>query len=598
MPYTFGGSTQTPYTLGGPHKENNSTWCSTSIPDRAEPVDKPDSKVISKRKKPSSTEPREPTSPSASQSKKRAKPPPPVEVEGLEYRETSKKHSNKKESVKSSHKVNKSSKDKEDSKAVKRTSSSQSLKRGGTPRGRGSDGLTPRNRAKNESDTLVDELHGVEAVYVPCESRPSVPVVETPVVKEVKPVIDLPNWKRPDKYVHTDRVHETYDLDERDDKWLRRLPAEFQLAANMDRALDLFELLVTHFEFDFAQHHRSATGSIFTEVQGEIPTLDMLRKNLVDEITHRLHGEVGADQIEQCYQYWCDKRKTHKIPLLRSLQDVLRPTGGTAAMANRGNCAREIAYAYHTLNARLKSPMSMAPNRGDPLPPVQGEVDDDPDKGQRMCDSCGRWGTSTTVRRTGGLCICRWCLKNRGQKRQSVSTDQATDDWPADLDSNTASKRLPCPEDYIGVVVEKTFSGYGLCRGTITRYDSDQDLFLVRFNDGDEEEYGEHEVRMMLTVPEQAPPEPVTEAGKKAQEDALAGIVTKGRSKGGGNKKGRGRSGHRPASPRSTAPKAEPPPEAVVEELPQSTAAVVSSKPCGRFGHRPDCMCHVRARGR
>lgn len=56
-------------------------------------------------------------------------------------------------------------------------------------------------------------------------------------MQEVKYVIDLPDWKRPDRYVHTERVHEMYDADERDDKWLRRLPAEFQLAANPDRSV-------------------------------------------------------------------------------------------------------------------------------------------------------------------------------------------------------------------------------------------------------------------------------------------------------------------------------------------------------------------------
>ena len=48
------------------------------------------------------------------------------------------------------------------------------------------------------------------------------------------------------------------------------------------------------------------------------------------------------------------------------------------------------------------------------------------------------------------------------------------------MNNSAVDIRESSPEDYIGVVVEKTFSGYGLCRGTITGWKPELELFSVR----------------------------------------------------------------------------------------------------------------------
>ena len=114
---------------------------------------------------------------------------------------------------------------------------------------------------------------------------------------------------------------------------------------------------------------------------------------------------------------------------------------------------------------------------------------------------------------------------------------------------------------------------YGLCRGTVTAWVPKAEMFKVNkpcliglaavgfncyahwqveFFDGDEEEYGEHELRTMLTVPEQAhlgcssdcfdlcsasqaPAQPVTAAGRRA---ALEPAPARGRGRGRGRGNG------------------------------------------------------------
>ena len=56
-----------------------------------------------------------------------------------------------------------------------------------------------------------------------------------------------------------------------------------------DRIQDLFELMLTHFELDFSMHHRAATGSIFNEVEGELPSPEMLGEGgLGRDVSHPL----------------------------------------------------------------------------------------------------------------------------------------------------------------------------------------------------------------------------------------------------------------------------------------------------------------------
>jgi len=254
------------------------------------------------------------------------------------------------------------------------------------------------------------------------------------------------------------RRHESYDVEDDDALWLDALSDDDRFyPEDAQKAYDLIEQVFTAFEYHWASLHNMLGDSIFVRVKSlKLPTEKDINEAFCHEVVQSVGGKLTERQVRIIHQHWCHKRETRRMPLIRELQDVLRPS-------------RKKFRIGSTLTADIvMSPHGTASGLGE----KDAEL-------TRLCDQCGRWDHLSYVRKLGGLSICRWC--------QPVDPSGASEEKVRRRGTSASGDRLVvseepffgCPEDYIGCCVERHFPGYGLYQGTVTDYTEETDLFKV-----------------------------------------------------------------------------------------------------------------------
>jgi hypothetical protein len=112
-------------------------------------------------------------------------------------------------------------------------------------------------------------------------------------------------------------------------------------------------------------------------------------------------------------------------------------------------------------------------------------------------------------------------LAKRGGGDGSSSEDSLDDSNPDD----EAEVPEDEPSTYVGMEVRKYFDGVGECRGAVVGHDIDEDtgliLFIVEYDDKEQEDYNWSELRPLLLCDNSTSPKPGSDRDSDSENDGL-----------------------------------------------------------------------------